>query len=152
MSLRLTRSRILAVGALAFVGGVFFASSMDWTDRLFAQGTPGSTRPRQEQVQTLADASNAFVSISEHITPAVVAIEAERDPRARPGTRRQQAPTPGQGQGQIPPGFEEFFRQFEAPAAAAAHARSPAARASSSRGTATSSPTTTSSRAPTASA
>ncbi|MBK7908131.1 MAG: trypsin-like peptidase domain-containing protein [Gemmatimonadetes bacterium] len=113
MSLRLTRSRILAVGALAFVGGVFFASSMDWTDRLFAQGTPGSTRPRQEQVQTLADASNAFVSISEHITPAVVAIEAERDPRARPGTRRQQAPTPGQGQGQIPPGFEEFFRQFD---------------------------------------
>ena len=29
MSLHLTRSRILAVGTLAFVGGVFFASSMD---------------------------------------------------------------------------------------------------------------------------
>ena len=106
MSLRLTRSRILAVGTLAFVGGVFFASSMDWTDRLFAQGS-AAPRPRQEQVQTLADASNAFVSISEHITPAVVAIEAQRDARARVNPRRPQ------GQGQIPPGFEEFFRQFE---------------------------------------
>ncbi len=113
MTLRLTRTRILAVGILAFVGGVFFASSMDWTDRLFAQSSPAATRPRQEQVQTLADASNAFVSISEHITPAVVSIEAERDARARGNTRRPQGQVPGQGQ--IPPGFEEFFRQFEAP-------------------------------------
>ncbi len=106
MSLHLTRSRIIAVGTLAFVGGVFFASSMDWTDRLFAQAGAGASRPRQEQVQTLADASNAFVSISEHITPAVVSIQAERDARARTNRR---AP---QGQGQVPPGFEEFFRQF----------------------------------------
>ncbi len=111
MSLRITRSRILFVGTLAFVGGVFFASSMDWTDRLFAQGTPATTRPRQEQVQTLADASNAFVSISEHITPAVVSIEAERDARTRATPRRPQGQNPGQGQ--VPPGFEEFFRQFD---------------------------------------
>ncbi len=104
--LRVTRTRILAVGILAFAGGVFFASSMDWTDRLFAQGSPATSRPRQEQVQTLADASNAFVSIAEHITPAVVSIEAERDARVRSNKRQQL---------QVPPGFEEFFRQFDAP-------------------------------------
>lgn len=111
MSLHLTRTRIIAVGTLAFVGGVFFASSMDWTDRLFAQSGGAASRPRQEQVQTLADASNAFVSISEHITPAVVSIQAERDARARTNNRR--APGQAPGQGQIPPGMEEFFRQFE---------------------------------------
>ncbi len=109
MSFRLTRARILAVGIIAFAGGILFASSMDWTDRLFAQGSPAAPRPRQEQVQTLADASNAFVSISEHVTPAVVAISAERDPRSRPQRRQGQTP----GQGQVPPGFEEFFRQFD---------------------------------------
>ena len=111
MTLHLTRTRILAVGTLAFVGGVFFASSMNWTDHLFAQAGTTATRPSQEQVQTLADASNAFVSISEHITPAVVSIQAERDARARPNRRAPQQPD--KGQGQIPPGFEEFFRQFQ---------------------------------------
>jgi len=43
----------------------------------------------------------------------VVSIEAERDARARGNTRRPQGQVPGQGQ--VPPGFEEFFRQFEAP-------------------------------------
>ncbi|MCE9602686.1 MAG: Do family serine endopeptidase [Gemmatimonadetes bacterium] len=112
MILHLTRTRILAVGTLAFVGGVFFASSMNWTDRLFAQAGTTAARPSQEQVQTLADASNAFVSISEHITPAVVSIQAERDARARPNRRVPQQ-QPDKGQGQIPPGFEEFFRQFQ---------------------------------------
>jgi serine protease Do len=104
MSLHITRSKVIAVCTLAFVGGVFFASSMDWTDRLFAQAT--TQKPRQADVQPLADASNAFVSISEHITPAVVSIQAERDPRARPNRRQP-------GQQQVPPGFEEFFRQFD---------------------------------------
>ena len=112
MTLHLTRTRILAVGTLAFVGGVFFASSMNWTDRLFAQASATATRPSQQQVQTLADASNAFVSISEHITPAVVSIQAERDSRARPNRRAPQQ-QPDKGQGQVPPGFEEFFRQFQ---------------------------------------
>ena len=112
MSFRLTRSRILAVGILAFAGGVFFASSMDWTDHLFAQGSPSAARPRQEQVQTLADASNAFVSISEHVTPAVVAISAERDARVRPNNRRQgqtpQGPADATEQARCKPIYEEM--------------------------------------------
>jgi serine protease Do len=53
-------------------------------------------------VRSIADASNAFVSISEYITPAVVSIQSERDPRANQRRRP--------GQQQLPPGFEEFFR------------------------------------------
>ncbi len=110
MEFRVTRTKVIIAASIAFTGGVLFASSMDWTDRVFAQGgTPGTagapgataTRPRAEEVRTLADASNAFVSISEHVTPAVVSISAERDQR-RGGTRRN-----------LPPGFEEFFKQYE---------------------------------------
>jgi hypothetical protein len=100
------RTSILIVSTLAFAGGVLFASSMDWTDRIFAQsGTPGATapRPRSDEVRTIAEASNAFVSISEYITPAVVSIQAERVARRGTPPRR----------GQVPPGFEDFFRQFE---------------------------------------
>ncbi|WKW12777.1 Do family serine endopeptidase [Pseudogemmatithrix spongiicola] len=103
MTFRMSRSKLIAAATVAFVGGVFFASSMDWTDRIFAQG--GSTpapRPRTEEVRSIADASNAFVSISEYITPAVVSIQSERMPSANPRRRG--------GQQQLPPGFEEFFR------------------------------------------
>ena len=115
MSFPLSRTKIIVFAALAFTGGVLFASSMDWTDRVFAQQT--APKPGNAEVKTLSDASNAFVSISEHITPAVVSVQAERDARTR--TTRPRTPQPGQpgqpGQPQVPPGFEEFFRQFEAP-------------------------------------
>jgi serine protease Do len=101
------RTSILIVTTVAFAGGVLFASSMDWTDRLFAQGGgPGTQatapRPRSDEVRTMAEASNAFVSISEYITPAVVSIQADRVARPRSGRRPQ-----------VPPGFEEFFRQYD---------------------------------------
>ncbi len=103
----MSRSKIIVAATAAFVGGVFFASSMDWTDRIFAQGagTTAAPRPRTDEVRSIAEASNAFVSISEYITPAVVSIQTERDPRAN--SRRRQ----GGQQQQLPPGFEEFFRQ-----------------------------------------
>lgn len=103
MVMRVNRTKILIAAAVAFVGGVVFASSMDWTDRIFAQGgaapQQAAPRPRTDEVRTIAEASNAFVSIAEYITPAVVSIQAERDRRARTNRGRQ-----------IPPGFEEFFR------------------------------------------
>ncbi len=104
MTTVISRTKLVSLAVLAFVGGIFFASSMEWTEGLFAQG--GGTRPRADQVQSLADASNAFVSISEALTPAVVSVQAERI--ARPNARRPM---------QVPPGFEEFFRQFEGPQA-----------------------------------
>jgi serine protease Do len=106
MEFRVTRTKVIVAAIIAFAGGVLFASSMDWTDRIFAQSGAGATgapatRPRSDDVRTIAEASNAFVSISEAITPAVVSISAERDQRARAGRR------------QLPPGFEEFFKQYE---------------------------------------
>ncbi len=98
----MNRTKIILFSTLAFAGGVFFASSMDWTDRVFAQG--GVAKPRGEAVKSLAETGNAFVSIAEHLTPAVVSISVERDARARPRQRLPQS---------VPPGFEEFFRQFE---------------------------------------
>ncbi|MEX2180751.1 MAG: Do family serine endopeptidase [Gemmatimonadaceae bacterium] len=100
----LNRTTVLIFSGVAFVGGVLFASSMDWTDRIFAQGgTAAPARPSTGEVRTIAEASNAFVSISEYITPAVVSVQAERDPRSRPNARQRQ----------LPQGFEDFFRQFE---------------------------------------
>ena len=109
MRFPLSRTKIVLFAVFAFAGGVLFASSMDWTASVFAQ--QGAAKPRTDEVKSLADASNAFVSISEHITPAVVSIQAERDARSRTTTRPRQ----GQPMPQVPPGFEEFFRQFEAP-------------------------------------
>jgi len=105
MKIPMSRSKIIVAATAAFVGGVFFASSMDWTDRIFAQSGSATTapRPRTEEVRSIAEASNAFVSISEYITPAVVSIQSERRPSAN--SRRRG------GQPQLPPGFEEFFRQ-----------------------------------------
>ncbi len=99
MSIHLSRSKIVIVSTIAFAGGVFFASSMDWTDRVFAQA--GTSKPPVAEVRTMAEASNAFVTIAEHITPAVVSIQTERTAQPRAG--RQRHP-------QVPPGFEEFFR------------------------------------------
>jgi serine protease Do len=105
MVIRVTRTKVLIGVLAAFAGGVIFASSMDWTDRVFAQGgTATPPRPRTDEVRTIADASNAFVSIAEYITPAVVSIQTERDARAR---------APRGGGRQLPPGWEEFFRQYE---------------------------------------
>lgn len=101
----MSRSKLIVAATIAFVGGVIFASSMDWTPRVFAQGgggTASAPRPRTDEVRTIADASNAFVSIAEYITPAVVSIQAERDVRANQRRRPSQ---------QLPPGFEELFGQ-----------------------------------------
>ena len=82
---------------LAFVGGVLFASALDWTRRVGAQGgLPGGPASR--------DVAAGFAGIAERVTPAVVSIQTEIRPRAR-------ALPPGHGR--IPPGFEEYFHQFQ---------------------------------------
>jgi serine protease Do len=79
------------------------ASGLNWTKLGFAQ-----SRPTPAVVQPIAEASNAFVAIANNVTPAVVSIDAISTPRTAPA-RRGQAP---QG---VPPGMEDFFRQFEVP-------------------------------------
>ena len=81
---------------LAFAVGVVFASALDWTRWAGAQGGP--------RVGNQRDVSGGFADIAERVTPAVVSIQTEIRPR-----RRMLPP----GHGRLPPGFEEYFRQFQ---------------------------------------
>jgi len=104
MNFHLSRSKIAAIAASAFIGGVFFASSLDWTQGLFGQA---GSKVRTESLAPLpvGAPSEGFASIAERVTPAVVSIQAERDARrARPNTQQRRA---------VPPGFEEFFNQLD---------------------------------------
>ena len=105
------RARFAAVVTAAFIGGVALASALDFTGLGHAQGRTVSA-PTRAEVRPLAEAGQAFTAIAEAVTPAVVSIQAERDPRARP-TQAPQRGRQGQGQGQLPPGLEDLFQQFD---------------------------------------
>jgi serine protease Do len=91
--------------AIAFASGIVFASGFDLTRFGYAQSrTVAAPKPSVQEVKPLADASNAFVSIAEHVTPAVVSIQAERNAQAR----AQRSPRRN-----APPGLEDFFQQFD---------------------------------------
>ncbi|CAA9304925.1 MAG: HtrA protease/chaperone protein [uncultured Gemmatimonadaceae bacterium] len=97
----LSRARLGGAVVGAFAGGLVLASAFDRTPFGYAQST---AKPSAQDVRSLAEQSNAFVSIAESVTPAVVSISSERD--------RQVASAPQRGR-QAPPGMEDFFRQFE---------------------------------------
>ena len=104
MSFHFSRSKIAAVAASAFIGGVFFASSLDWTQRIFAQAG-GKVKTESISPIPAGAPSEGFATIAERVTPAVVSIQAERDARrsrTNPQLRRN-----------VPPGFEEFFNQLD---------------------------------------
>ncbi len=94
----ISKSKILVVGAAAFVAGVFFASSMDWTRIVGAQ-----TKGRSSLVSnaSLDDSQSAFVSVAERVTPAVVSVTAERTVKREELRARMQ---------QVPPEFQKFFQ------------------------------------------
>ena len=96
--------KLAGVTAAAFTGGILLASGLDLT--------PGSQAatilqgpPSRSDIKPVADLSQAFISISESVTPAVVAIETESTAR---GGRR------GGGE-DIPEEFREMFPQFRIP-------------------------------------
>ena len=99
------RARLGVAAAVAFAGGILFASAFNLTPFGYAQQGAVSTRPSPQAVKPVADVSNAFVSIAEHITPAVVSIETQRTEARRRGQQRQR--------GAVPPGLEELFEQFD---------------------------------------
>lgn len=100
-----TKVRWLAVTGAAFIGGVAFASGMDWIQPTEAaslfQTAPAA--PSAAAVRPVADMSQAFISISESVTPAVVTVRTETA-----GGRR------GRGS-QIPEEFREMFPFFQVP-------------------------------------
>jgi serine protease Do len=99
----LRRAKYGAAVVSAFAGGLIVASSLDLTRFGYAQGA--ATRPSTQEVRALNEQSNAFVSIAEHVTPAVVSIRADRDPRP--------VASPRQRGRNVPPGLEDFFQQFD---------------------------------------
>ncbi|HEX7122686.1 MAG TPA: trypsin-like peptidase domain-containing protein, partial [Gemmatimonadaceae bacterium] len=105
-----TFSRVSFGGAMAiaFLSGLIFASSFDLTRSTFAQQTrPAANTPppaTSAATATMADLSMAFTSIAEHVTPAVVSIQAER---TQPAEDREQQRRPNRSP------LEDFFRQFE---------------------------------------
>jgi serine protease Do len=99
-----SRARWTATVAVAFVGGLLFASSMNWTRLGFAQ-----TRPSPADVRPITDVNNAFVEIADRVTPAVVSIQVETKTRS---TSRGTAPVIPPGM--VPPGMQDFFN-FGAP-------------------------------------
>lgn len=100
-----SRARWALAVVVAFVGGLMIASTMDWTRPTFAQN-----RPSAMDVQTVAEASNAFVSISESVTPAVVSITVDIRPDTTRGRDRRQMQIPP---GMVPEGMEELFEQLQ---------------------------------------
>ena len=101
----LARARFGVAVAIAFACGIVFASGFDLTRFGYAQSRGvAAAKPSVQEVKPISDASNAFVSIAEHVTPAVVSIQAERDAR----TRAQRSPRRN-----APPGLEDFFQQFD---------------------------------------
>ncbi|MEP7067091.1 MAG: Do family serine endopeptidase [Gemmatimonadota bacterium] len=98
-----TRLTVGVAAIVAFIGGLTVAGGFNLTPFGYAQQA-GGAKPPQAAVQQVTEASNAFVAIAEHVTPAVVSIQMER--QARP----VKVPRGGQ---QIPPGMEDFFKQFD---------------------------------------
>jgi serine protease Do len=103
MTSRLSKRLTIGVATVAaFVGGLVVAGGFNMTPFGYAQQS-GTTRPPAAAVQQVTDASNAFVAIAEHVTPAVVSIQMERQARPVRVPRGQQ----------VPPGMEDFFKQFD---------------------------------------
>ncbi|MGD2068010.1 MAG: Do family serine endopeptidase [Gemmatimonadota bacterium] len=93
----------LALGtAVALVAGLGLASGLGWT-HVTLPAIDEAPQVRQEAIQPALDLSDAFVSIAEVVTPAVVRIEA-----VRPGRRVATQLSPN-----VPDAFRQFFRDQE---------------------------------------
>jgi serine protease Do len=104
MSARFSRSKLAGALVVGAAGGVLLASSFDLTKYGFAQSKP---MPPVAQAAVRGpnspDAAGSFANVAERVTPTVVAINTVREARAVPR---------GRGRQQVPPGMEEFMRQF----------------------------------------
>jgi serine protease Do len=114
MSTKYTRARFGAAVVVAFLCGLVFASGFDLTKFSWAQTrlTSAANKPSAAQVASAAETETAFEAVADHARPAVVSIETERFARSRPMSNRRGRGQP-QGQQDLPPGIEDFFRQFD---------------------------------------
>ncbi|HEX8212847.1 MAG TPA: trypsin-like peptidase domain-containing protein [Longimicrobium sp.] len=85
---RFNRTHVAGLTAGAFAGGLLLASGLQFTPGMHAAAlmqTPA--QPTRQEVRPVAELSQAFISIAESVTPAVVAITMERAGR-RTSSRR----------------------------------------------------------------
>jgi len=93
-----SKAKVVMYTTLAFVLGLGMASGLGWTGPTHAMPTiDESPRVSQESLGSAQDLSNAFVSIADAVTPAVVSI------------RTQRSQSQAQGQLEIPEEFRRFF-------------------------------------------
>src|SRR5215208_4036661 len=104
---RYSRARLSAAVVVAFFCGLVFASGFDLTRFSWAQSrVNAATKPTAEQIAPAVDMESSFEAVADHARPAVVSIETQRFGRTRPNVRRR-------GTQQLPPGIEDFFKQFD---------------------------------------
>jgi serine protease Do len=94
--------KLIGATAVAFTGGVLLASGLDLTQGGHA-ATLFQAAPSRADVKPVADLSQAFISIAESVTPAVVSIDTEHRPTAR------------DRESQVPDEFRRMFPQFRIP-------------------------------------
>ncbi|HEV8411178.1 MAG TPA: Do family serine endopeptidase [Gemmatimonadaceae bacterium] len=93
------------MGAVAFIAGIFFASSMDWTRIVGAQSrVPGRTALVSNAA--LDESQSAFVSVAERVTPAVVSVSAEHTVKPQDMRNRFR---------NMPPEMQKFFEDQQQP-------------------------------------
>lgn len=116
MGTKSSRAKFGAAVVVAFLCGLIFASGFDLTRFGWAQGrvNGSANKPTAAQVAPAADLESAFEAVADHARPAVVSIETERFARTRPTSRSRR----GGGSGQLPPGIEEWLKDFDDPRAA----------------------------------
>src|SRR5829696_4766683 len=103
MSSLSSRARWGVAVVAAFLGGLIIASGgLDLSKLGFAQSKPSASA-----TAPIMEASNAFVAIADHVTPAVVSISSESRP-AQTSQRRRSLPNGLT----VPPGMEDFFDQY----------------------------------------
>jgi serine protease Do len=108
------RARFGAAVAVAFICGLIFASGFDLTRFSWAQsrvpGVASGPSIPAPAVASLAETQSGFETIVDRVKPAVVSIHVAK--YAKPVTKQRQRQRQGRQQQQVPPGFEEFLKQF----------------------------------------
>src|SRR5918993_1755985 len=108
----LRRLKTSGVG-LAFALGLLTAGLLQLPYQSLAQqqqtgsGIPAAARNAPPASSSLLELNEAFASVADHIKPSVVYIKSGR----KPETVRRGGPD-ARPRMQVPPGFEEFFRNF----------------------------------------
>ena len=130
MTSRFSRARFGAAVVVAFFCGLVFASGFDLTQFGWAQGRVGRRRPSPAVASRSGRRrESAFEAIADHARPASFRSRSSKFAKATVNRRAVPRGRPGQ----LPPGIEDFFRQFQGPTRSRMTRRKRrAARASSS--------------------